>query len=60
MKTAKEMYQKNFKEGFEVDRFRWSVLFLSILLGGGTGAGIGYLIDRKTSSKFNRGFSGYY
>ncbi len=54
MKTTKEIYKANFKNGFDVDRFRWYVFLPLILLGGAVGAGVGYGVDRLTSRGENR------
>jgi len=46
MKITKEIYKKNFKEGFDVDRFRWSIVLLYSFFGGLVGSGFGYGLDK--------------
>ncbi len=45
IELTQEMYLKNFKEGADVDRFRWYMVFLSALLGLGAGALLGSFIN---------------
>jgi len=40
------MYQKNFKQGFDVERFRWGMVVLGGFLGALVGAILGFGLDR--------------
>lgn len=49
LKLTKEIYKLNFKNGLEVERYRWRVLVLAFILwwvlGGGIGMGIDYITN---------------
>lgn len=50
LSLTQDIYQANFKKGFEVDRFRTSMIFLwsflGTIAGAGAGLGLGYGIDK--------------
>ena len=49
LKLTKEIYKLNFKNGLEIQKYRWRVLILSFILwwvlGGGIGMGIDYITN---------------
>ncbi|MDR0860939.1 MAG: hypothetical protein LBO09_08475 [Candidatus Peribacteria bacterium] len=53
LSITKEMYKANFKQGVNVERFRWGMIFLFALIGGIIGAGFGFGID-YLGEKHNR------
>jgi len=63
MSMAKELYSKNFNNGFDVQGFRWSMVGMMSLLGTAIGAGLGFGLDylgerfniyEKINSNINR------
>ncbi|MDR2540768.1 MAG: hypothetical protein LBD11_03090 [Candidatus Peribacteria bacterium] len=42
LSITKEIYKANFKQGVNVERFRWGMIFLFALIGGIIGAGFGF------------------
>lgn len=47
MSEAKTLYQTNFKEGLDVQGFRWYMVLLAILGGMAAGGVVGFWVDKK-------------
>lgn len=52
LSITKEIYKANFKQGINVERFRWGMIFLLALMGGIVGAGFGFGVD-YVGERFN-------
>ncbi len=59
MKSARDLYDKNFENGFDVNPFKWLMIVLyttlGMALGGGMGAGVNWLLDKKKEAAWRRG-----
>ncbi len=51
MKMSREIYQKNYENGFDVQPFKWLDVILITMLGMAIGGGIGFGVDRFLDSR---------
>ena len=59
MDSARDLYNKNFENGFDVNPFKWLMIVaytaLGMALGGGLGAGANWLLDKQKEAAWRRG-----
>ncbi|MDE1153010.1 MAG: hypothetical protein PW788_10785 [Micavibrio sp.] len=54
MKTARDIYNQNFENGFDVQPFKWWAIALFTVLGAGMGAGAGAGVDKYLNDRLRR------
>jgi len=54
MKTARDIYNQNFENGFDVQPFKWWAIALFTVLGAGMGAGAGAAVDKYLNDRLRR------